>query len=233
MRSLVLSVCAVLAFLTSLGVKAQNVQEKPAIIYGQTRQIEIGGITVEGVKNYENYVLIGISGLSVGQYITLPGDEISDAVKRYWKHGLFSSVRIEADSIVDNKVYLKIVLAQRPRVAAINIEGVKKSEREDIEQKIGIIKGNQITPNMVDKAKIIIKKYFEEKGFKNADVDIIQRDDVNDDTQMYVDVVINKNEKVKVNKIYITGNNNIPRKKFTGGLFSGGLLKKTNEKGKL
>ncbi len=233
MRSLVLSVCAVLAFLTSLGVKAQNVQEKPAIIYGQTRQIEIGGITVEGVKNYEDYVLIGISGLSVGQYITLPGDEISDAVKRYWKHGLFSSVRIEADSIVDNKVYLKIVLAQRPRVAAINIEGVKKSEKEDIEQKIGIIKGNQITPNMVDKAKIIIKKYFEEKGFKNADVDIIQRDDVNDDTQMYVDVVINKNEKVKVNKIYITGNNNIPRKKFTGGLFSGGLLKKTNEKGKL
>ena len=233
MRSLVLSVCAVLAFLTSLGVKAQNVQEKPAMIYGQTRQIEIGGITVEGVKNYEDYVLIGISGLSVGQYITLPGDEISDAVKRYWKHGLFSSVRIEADSIVDNKVYLKIVLAQRPRVAAINIEGVKKSEKEDIEQKIGIIKGNQITPNMVDKAKIIIKKYFEEKGFKNADVDIIQRDDVNDDTQMYVDVVINKNEKVKVNKIYITGNNNIPRKKFTGGLFSGGLLKKTNEKGKL
>ena len=55
MRSLVLSVCAVLAFLTSLGVKAQNVQEKPAIIYGQTRQIEIGGITVEGVKNYEDY----------------------------------------------------------------------------------------------------------------------------------------------------------------------------------
>ena len=110
MRSLVLSVCAVLAFLTSLGVKAQNVQEKPAIIYGQTRQIEIGGITVEGVKNYEDYVLIGISGLSVGQYITLPGDEISDAVKRYWKHGLFSSVRIEADSIVDNKVYLKMCL---------------------------------------------------------------------------------------------------------------------------
>ncbi|MCM1313546.1 MAG: hypothetical protein NC252_11700 [Roseburia sp.] len=201
------------------------------MVYGQTRRVEIGGITVEGIKNYEDYVLIGISGLSVGQEIMLPGDEITDAVKRYWKHGLFSNVRIEADSIVDEKVYLKIALSIRPRVSEINIEGVKKGEKEDLEQKIGIIKGNQLTPNMIDKAQIIIKKYFDEKGFKNAEVNIIQRDDPSKEDQMIVDILINKNEKVKVNGIYITGNENIPRKKFTGNFFSGGLLKKTNEKG--
>lgn len=213
------------------GVHAQDVHEKPVMVYGQTRSIEIGGIRVEGVKNYEDYILIGLSGLSVGQEIMLPGDEITDAVKRYWKHGLFSNVRIEADSIVDDKVYLNIILSMRPRVSEINIEGVKKSEKEDLEQKIGIIKGNQITPNMVDKAKIIIKKYFDEKGFKNAEVDIVQRDDATKEDQMIVDVIVNKNEKVKVNKIYITGNEHIARKKFSGNFFSGGLLKKTNEKG--
>ncbi len=206
-------------------------QDKPTVVYGQTRKLEIGGIKVEGVKNYEDYILIGISGLTVGEQISIPGDEITQAIKRYWKHGLFSSARIEADSIADGKVYLKIILATRPRVSQININGVKKSERDDLDTKMGLIKGNQITPNMVDKAKIVIKRYFDDKGFKNAEVDIVQRDDSTKENELIVDVNINKNEKVKVRKIFITGNDNIARRKFDGGFFSGGLLKKTNEKG--
>ena len=206
-------------------------QNKPSVVYGQPHKLEIGGIKVEGVNNYEDYILIGISGLTVGEQISVPGDEITQAIKRYWRHGLFSSVRIEADSIADDKVFLKIVLASRPRVSQININGVKKSEREDLDTKMGLIKGNQITPNMVDKAKIVIKRYFEDKGFKNAEVEIVQRDDSEKKDEIIVDVNINKNEKVKVRKIYITGNEHIARKKFDGGFFSGGLLKKTNEKG--
>ena len=212
-------------------VNAQEIQDKPTIIYGQIRKVEIGGINVEGPKNYEDNILIGISGLTVGEQINLPGEEITQAVKRYWKHGLFSYVRIDADSIKDDKVYLTIHLAMRPRVSNINILGVKKSEREDLEQKMGIIKGNQITPNMIDKAKIVIKNYFSEKGFKNVESQIVQRDDTTKDDLIIVDIDIDKKEKVKVNKIYITGNENIKRKKFDGNFFSGGLLKNTNEKG--
>ena len=221
-------------FLLSLvmaGCQFMSAQNKPSVVYGQPHKLEIGGIKVEGVDNYEDYILIGISGLTVGEQISVPGDEITQAIKRYWRHGLFSSVRIEADSIADNKVFLKIVLAMRPRVSQVNINGVKKSEREDLEAKMGLIKGNQITPNMVDKAKIVIKRYFDDKGFKNAEVDIVQRDDSVKKDEIIVDVNINKNEKVKVRKIYITGNEHIARKKFDGGFFSGGLLKKTNEKG--
>ena len=221
-------------FLLSLvmaGCQFMSAQNKPSVVYGQPQKLEIGGIKVEGVDNYEDYILIGISGLTVGEQISVPGDEITQAIKRYWRHGLFSSVRIEADSIADNKVFLKIVLAMRPRVSQVNINGVKKSERDDLDAKMGLIKGNQITPNMVDKAKIVIKRYFDDKGFKNADVDIVQRDDSTRKDEIIVDVNINKNEKVKVRKIYITGNEHIARKKFDGGFFSGGLLKKTNEKG--
>ena len=222
---------SILMLLGTTHAAAQS-QDKPTIVYGtKSDKYEIGGIAVEGVKNYEDYILIGISGLSVGEEISLPGAEITDAIKRYWKHGLFSAVSIEADSIVDNKVYLKINLAMRPRVSQININGVKKGEQDDVMEKIGIIKGNQLTPNMVDKAKIIIKKFFGDKGFKNTEVDIVQRDDPSKSDQLIVDVNIDKKEKVKVNKIYIVGNDNIPTKKFHGGFFSGGLLKKTNEKG--
>lgn len=104
-------------------------------------------------KNYEDYVLIGLSGLSVGQTIVVPGDDITTAVKRYWRHGLFSDVQILAEKIVGDKIYLKIILAQRPRIADIRYHGVKKSEREDLEAKLGLVKGSQITPNLIDRAK--------------------------------------------------------------------------------
>lgn len=217
--------------LSALTTLEAQVQTKPTIVYGKGQKYEIGGITVEGVKNYENYILIGLSGLTVGENISLPGDEITEAIKRYWKHGLFSAVKIEADSIVDEKVYLKISLAMRPRVSQLNIKGVKKSEHDDLQEKIGLVKGNQLTPNMTDKAKIIIKKYFDDKGFKNAEAEIVQRDDPAHPDQLIVDVNIDKKEKVKVNRIFITGNQNLPTKKFHGNFFSGGLLKKTNEKG--
>ena len=59
---------------------------KPVILYsGTPKKYEIADIKVEGVKNYEDYVLIGLSGLSVGQTITVPGDEITGAIKRYWQ----------------------------------------------------------------------------------------------------------------------------------------------------
>ena len=138
-------------------VKAQDVITNPEISYtGTPRVCEIGGIAVKGVEGYEDYVLTGLSGLSVGQVISVPGSEITDAVKRYWRHGLFSKVAITADSIVGSKIYLCIHLGTRPRVSRINYNGVKKSEREDLENKLGIMKGNQITPNMIDLSLIHI-----------------------------------------------------------------------------
>lgn len=225
-----------LLLLGAAGASAQDTTAdstalRPVVRYGQPRRLPIGHIAVEGLKDYEDYVLIGISGLSVGEEISLPGDEITTAVKNYWNYGFFSNVRIEADEIRNDSVYLSIHLATRPRVAQVNINGVKKSERDDLEQKIGIVKGSQISPNRVDKAIIVIKKYLSDKGFKNAEAHIVQRDNPGHDGEMIVDVNIDKKEKVKVSHIYITGNDHIRRKRFTGGFFSGGLLKKTNEKG--
>src|SRR5574344_3047228 len=184
-------------FCLNIVANAQNeVLIKPDISYsGTPRTCVIGGIAVEGIKNYEDYVLIGLSGLQVGQTITVPGNEITEAVKRYWKHGLFSKVAISADSIVGEKIYLRIKLAQRPRVSTINYNGLKKSEREDMESKLGIVKGSQITPNMIDRAKILAKKYFDEKGYKEAEINIIQKDDISNPDQVILDVNIDKDRK--------------------------------------
>ena len=112
-------------------ISAQDKIVHPDISYaGTPRTCTIGGLAVEGVEGYEDYVLTGLSGLQVGQQIEVPGNEITEAVKRYWRHGLFSRAQISADSIVGSKIYLRITLAMRPRVSSINYIGIKKSERD-------------------------------------------------------------------------------------------------------
>jgi len=205
----------------------------PDISYaGTPRQCEIGGIRVEGVEGYEDYVLTGLSGLSVGQQIEVPGTAITDAVKRYWRHGLFSNVSISADSLVGSKIYLCIHLGLRPRVSTINYIGLKKSEREDMEAKLGIMKGSQITPNMIDRAKILAKRYFDEKGYKNAEINITQRDDVTGKNQVILDVDIDKKDKMKVRSIVFDGTTGLDPKKIKGSFFSKGAFGKIHEAGK-
>ena len=218
----------------SIIAKAQDKIVFPDISYaGTPRTVTLGGLTVSGAEGYEDYMLTGISGLTIGQEIELPGDQITDAVKHYWKYGLFSEVSISVDSLVHDKAYLHIHLQMRPRVSTINYVGLKKSERTDMEEKLGLLKGAQITPNMIDRAKILAKKYFDDKGFKNADIQIVQRDDVANKNQVILDVIIDKKEKMKVRTITIEGNHALKDSKIKGGLLKKGAFAKTHEAGKL
>ncbi len=200
----------------------------PVILYsGEPKKYEIADIRIEGAENYQDNVILSISGLDKGQTITVPGSDITDAAKRYWRHGLFSDVSITADKIVGDKIFLTIKLAMRPRVTDIIYSGVKKSEREELETKIGMIKGSQITPNAIDRAETIIKRFFDDKGFKNAEINIVQRDNPDAANEVFVNVNVDKKEKVKVHQITIVGNEALSEKKLKR------TMKKTNEKGKL
>lgn len=197
----------------AIGKTASDPDEPlPVITYTPIPQkYEIADITVSGLKNsmYEDYTIIGFSGLSVGDKIEIPGSEIPNTMKRFWKLGLFSDIKIEATKIQDGKIWINIALVDRPRISDITFSGVKKGEREDLENRIGIVKGNQITPNMMDRAKAIIQKYFEGKGFKNVSINMNQVPDLSKENQIVLGIDINKNEKVKVNNITIDGNQEV------------------------
>lgn len=206
--------------------KVEKPAELPVISYSLSpRKYKIADIKVRGVeKTYEDYVLIGFSGLSVGDEITVPGDEITGAVKAFWKHGLFSDVKILATKIEGDQIWLEIQLKQRPRISEVNYHGIKKGEREDLESKLGMKKGFQITPNVIDRAKILIKKFFDGKGFKNVDVDIQQKDDLAHEGEVILDIFIDKNEKTKIHRIYFDGNKALSARALKKA------MKKTNEK---
>lgn len=203
----------------------------PEIDYSRTpRQYYIGRITVDGVKNYDERLLIGLSGLAEGQRIEIPSEEITNAVKRYWRNGLFSNVAIRVDSLIGDSAYLHIQLTQRPRISQINFYGVKKNERDDLKEKLGLVKDNQLTPNMIDRAKILGERYFSEKGYKNAEINIVQRDDASAPDKIIVDVNVERKDKVKINRINIIGNKHLSTKKIKGNIIKPGVLKTIHEK---
>ncbi|MBO5012446.1 MAG: outer membrane protein assembly factor BamA, partial [Paludibacteraceae bacterium] len=150
------------------------VEKLPVIEYTMQRKTyEIADITVSGAESYEDFVLIGFSGLAVGDKIEVPGDQITKSLQRFWKQGLFSDVKIKAKKIVGDKIWLEIALEQRPRISDVVYNGLKKSEIEDVEVKIGIQKNGQMTPNLEDGANKVIIKYLEEKGFYDATVKVL------------------------------------------------------------
>ncbi len=221
----IITLTATLLVTTATAQNTLPKQIKPLINYtGDRTRYVLGGLVVEGVSGYDDELLKNISGLNVGSVYDVPGDDIAEAIRRYMGQKLFANVRIEADSIVGSEIFLHVYLTAQPRVSSINYSGVKKSEREDLEQRLGLQVGNQITPNMVDRAEIYIKRYFDEKGFKNAKVTITQKEDVTAQNRVMLDIDIVKNEKIKVKRIHISGVDEKEARKLKRA------MKKTHEK---
>ena len=214
--------------LTASAIAAADTIYSPTIIYSpMPDSYEIAGIKVSGVKGIDDYVIIGYSGLSVGERIEIPGDAITQAVKRFWKQGLYSKVEINVEKMVGDKVWLDIVLRQQPRLSEIRYEGVKNGEKKDLNEKLGMVTGQQLTPNIIDRTKQVIEKFYADKGFKNASVIIRQEPDLSKENHTILTVLVDRHNKVKVHKIYVNGNEVLSDNKVKRA------MKKTNENGNL
>ena len=200
----------------------------PDIIYTPIpKSYEIAGIKVEGVKNTEDYIIIGFSGLAVGERIDVPGDAITNAVKRFWRQGLYADISISAEKIAGDKIWLVIHLTQQPRMSELRFEGAKKGEQKDLTEKLGLVPGYQLTPNIIARTRQIVQKYYADKGFKNAQVTIKEDPDLSKENQVILTIYVDRHNKVKVHKIYVDGNEVLSDGKVKRA------MKKTNENGNL
>ncbi len=199
--------------------------DAPFVSYMTTgKEYTIEDIQVVGAEGYDKTVLIGYSRLKVGDKIKIPGDQITKAVKKFWKQGLFSDAKIYADKIVGDKVWLKIELQQRDRVSEINITGVKEKKKEDILGAIELKKNGVVTPNLIARTKEAIRKHLSGDGYRNAQVEINTRNDQSKPGFVVVNIDIDRQKKVKVHRIYMTGLNQMSERKVKSG------MKKTKEK---
>jgi outer membrane protein insertion porin family len=194
----------ILLTLLSLSFYAQEKQE--IVDFFSSEDYIIGGLTVTGVRFLDTNALIGISGLRVGQEVTIPGDAVTTAVQKLYQQGLFSDVRISITKVSFDTVFLDIALQERPRISSVKYNGMKASETKDLAEKINLPVGSQVTAFLLNTSQKIIKDHFVEKGFFNTQVDFIQKDDPDQPNNVILTVNVDKKEKVKIGEITFVGN---------------------------
>lgn len=174
--------------------------------YENPKTYTIAGIKVEGAQNLNKGVLISLSKLEVGSEIQIPGDKITDAVRRLWEQDMFSDVQILTEKIEGDKIYLIIKLQEQPRLSELIFTGTRKTEEDDLREKLPLSRGSQVTENTLIHSKNIIKDYYNEKGFANAKVTLAKKSDTSFINAVKVNIFVDKGRKTRIEEIIIEGN---------------------------
>lgn len=178
----------------------------PTMDYSNPQQYEVGGITISGVEYLDKSILVQLTGIKVGQKIIIPGETITKSLKKLWQQGLFSDVKITYSKIDGNKIYLDYYLKERPRLSKFEFTGVRKAEKDDLQEKINLLAGSQVTENIINNAKKVISDHFIEKGFLDVQVNIRQEKDPRFQNSVILIADIDKGERVKIGELAFQGN---------------------------
>lgn len=201
----VLSVSVLLLALSPV-VRAQAGAEAGDFSYAVPERVIIQDVTVSGVEYIDPRVLLDIVGLRKGDTISLPGSEITAAVKKLNSQNLFSSVSINLAHREADHVVLDIHLQEQPRISRIEYVGVKRGAKKDLEEKLSLKAGQQATEATLDQAKLVIRKYYLDKGFLRVKVDARRQQDTLNLNAVVVTFVVDRGKKVKVKEIDFEGN---------------------------
>lgn len=200
---------AALSATAQLVAQVQIGSDDGLVDYNNPRTYTIGGITATGTQYVDKSILINMTGLHVGNSISVPGDEISSVIRKLWNQGMFEDVSINVNNIVGDKIFLEIAVVEKPRVSKFSFNGIKKSEADEIRGQINITRGDVATEHLLVKTRRIIENYYADKGFMNADIDIEQIPDTTKANYVDLKINIDKGSKVKIGKINIIGNENL------------------------
>lgn len=188
----------------------------------------IGGITTSGTTFLDADLMLAVTGLTVGKKVRLPYDEsIQRAIRSLWKQELFSDVNITVDKFIEDKVFLKINVEERPRLSRYNFRGIRKGEAQELRTKLNLVKSKVVTEASKKENIVRIRKYFEDKGFGGATVKIKERTDSVLVNSVILTFDIEVGKKTKVNQINISGNENASEARLKRA------LKNTKESGRI
>jgi len=194
--------------------EGKDADRQEVIDYLSPNEYIIGGISISGIKYLDENILVQISGLKVGEKLLIPGERITMAIEKMWSQGLFSDVRITKKAVSGDSVFLDIYLQERARLSRFEFTGISKSERKDLLDEINLLKGSQVTENIISNSKRIIYNHFVEKGFYEIEVDISQRDDPDRNNSLILKADVRKAERIKIKDIEFIGNSVFPDSKL-------------------
>ena len=199
---------------SSLFAQIEDYTDLPVVDYTSPREYEVADITVSGVEFLQKEVLISISGIRVGEKITVPSDRITRVIEKFWEQGLFADVKITATKTERGKIWLDIYLKEQPRLSRLVVEGLKKGETDDLKEKLNLRNGSQVTDDVMNNTERIIKDHFIEKGFYNTQVTMVLVPDTARGNAVELHVDVDKNRRVKIEEIYFLDNQAFTNKRL-------------------
>ncbi|MFN8244177.1 MAG: POTRA domain-containing protein [Ferruginibacter sp.] len=179
------------------------------------KEYSIAGISVTGTQAFDPNLIISISGLAVGDKVMIPGTDVfSKAITKLWKQNLISDVQISFTRLEGSNLYIDLKISERPRLVDFHFVGVKKSDREDLEKKVELLKERVLTENMRLSAVEAIRKFYYDKGYRNVDIQVREDKVATLNNAVTLTYFINKGQKVKINSINFSGNRSVEAAKL-------------------
>ena len=169
------------------------------------KKYTLAGLTVLGADYTDAQAVKLFSALQIGQELTIPGEEITRAIRNLWAQNLFEDISIELAEVRDSDVYLVIRVEELPRLTRYTFEGVNRSEQEALRGKIDLLTGRVVNENVMVTARKRLRDHYRDKGFWDADISITQTADSSFENGAKLNIVIDKGEKIKVGEIVVNG----------------------------
>lgn len=167
----------------------------------------IAGVTVRGNSLYASQIIIHETGLIEGSKVRIPGEQISSAIRRLWKHGLFDNVEIYVDRVEGDKVYLEIEVLERTPITRLQYEGVSRTMQEDMAKDLNLNANQKVSEDLIQSVKNYIEKRYIKRGFLSAKVNVeISEDTLRENGGVYMKIILDKGERVRINSINFQGN---------------------------
>lgn len=200
---------------TSFGqLQLNQSSQKYEVDYSNPKKFILGGVSVSGTKMLDPNAIILLTGLSIGEEIEIPGTKISKGVRNLWDQGLFSDIQVSYSKTEGNRIYIDFYVQEQPRLSRYSFKGMTKGEVDKIREDINLYKEKIVTKNMLVTTKYKVKDFFVDKGYLNTNVEIIQKNDTLFKNHIILVINVEKNKKVKIRNIEISGNKELSKRKI-------------------
>jgi len=177
--------------------------------YTNPQTYTLADMEISGENRFTKTQILRFTGLRLGEKIEIPGTKINNALKKLWGTNLFSDIDLYAAKVEGDRLYLRLNLVGLPELVELQMNGVKKSKREDFIKEHKLDPGIKITSNLKNQVKNSIKNHYLEKGYPDAKVEFIEKPVADDKTKTNLVINVDRGERVKIKNIQFSGNNEL------------------------
>ncbi len=173
--------------------------------YKEPKKFKVAAMDIVGTQFLDKSIIRSLTGIKVGESITVPGDDITKCIKNLWKQGLFGDIKVYASKVEGDSIFLTVSVLEKPRLNDITIKGIKKGDADEIKKKLEVLRGKPLTDALKTNIRNTVIDQYEDKSFLNPIIDITEKKDEGLVNSSSLLVVVDKGSKVKIDDIEFVG----------------------------